>query len=199
MNYRRANNFLLGLIIVVNLYVIAAPLLPAISFWWHDRGGEKRAELTQKIVVRPTSNSHKSEPNQLIIPSMLLDETIVEGPISQTYANLRKGVWRWPEGSTPDKGGNTIFIGHRFTYTQPRGVFYYLDKVKLGQTIGVIWDHKQYRYNVTGIREVKPTQTSILNQTADSRLTIFTCTPLWLPKHRLVVTAQLIPNTGANQ
>jgi sortase A len=186
MNYSRANNILLGLIIAICLYIIAAPLLPAVSFWWQDRGGTKQAVLTQKVRASP-----KSQPNQLIIPSRLLDEKIIEGPVSQTYANLRKGVWRWPTGSTPDKGSNTIFIGHRFTYTQPRGVFYYLDKVKLGQTIGVIWNQRTYRYTVTNIQEVLPTKTSILDQTKDSRLTIFTCTPLWLPKHRLVVTASL--------
>lgn len=196
MNYKRANNLLLALIIIINLYVIAAPLLPTISFWWQNRNGTTRAQLTQKVNAASPSPTKTSEPNQLIIPSMLLDEKIVEGPVSQTYANLRKGVWRWPEGSTPDKGGNTIFIGHRFTYTQPRGVFYYLDKVKIGQTIGVIWHQQHYRYKVTNIREVLPTQTSILNQTTDSRLTIFTCTPLWLPKHRLVVTARLIPHSG---
>ena len=192
MNYKRANNILLGLIIAVNLYVIAAPLLPVLNFWWQNRDGTKQVVLQSKVNATQTG----PEPNQLIIPSMLLDEKVHEAPISQTIPVLRKGVWRWPEGSTPDKGSNTIFIGHRFTYFNPRGVFYYLDKVKLNQTIGVVWNNKHYRYKVTNIKTVKPTQTSILNSTKDSRITIFTCTPLWLPKYRLVVTAQLISPTG---
>ena len=192
MNYKRANNILLALIIIINLYVIGAPLLPSINFWWQNRGGTKQAALQTKVA----DDKAVAGPNQLIIPSMLLDEKIVEGPVSTTILNLRKGVWRWNPGSTPDKGGNTIFIGHRFTYYNPRGVFYYLDKVKLNQTIGVIWNHKHYRYRVTNIKTVKPTQTEILNSTKDSRITIFTCTPLWLPKYRLVVTAQLITRPG---
>lgn len=190
MNYRRTNNVLLILIILINGYLVFAPLIPTITFWWQNRDGSKQAVLQQKV-----NSDFAPGPNQLIIPSMLLDEKVVEGPVSTTLLNLRKGVWRWPEGSTPDKGGNTTFIGHRFTYYNPRGVFYYLDKVKLGQTIGVIWNHKKYQYRVSNIKEIKPTQTEILDQTKDSRITIFTCTPVWLPKHRLVVTAQLLPKT----
>jgi LPXTG-site transpeptidase (sortase) family protein len=194
MNYKRANNILLALIIAINLYLIAAPLLPSALFWWQNRGGTRQTELRQKVAT--SSDTKVNEPNQLIIPSMLLDKPIVEGPVSNQIMNLRKGVWRWPASSTPDKGGNTVFLGHRFTYYNPRGVFYYLDKVKVGQTIGVIWNKQRYQYRVSNIKEVPPTATEILKPTKDSRLTIFTCTPLWLPKHRLVVTAQLFSPTG---
>jgi LPXTG-site transpeptidase (sortase) family protein len=194
MNYKRANNILLALIIAINLYLIAAPLLPSALFWWQNRGGTRQTELRQKVAT--SSSTKVNEPNQLIIPSMLLDKTIVEGPVSNQIMNLRKGVWRWPASSTPDKGSNTVFLGHRFTYYNPRGVFYYLDKVKVGQTIGVIWNKQRYQYRVSDIKEVQPTATEILKPTKDSRLTIFTCTPLWLPKHRLVVIAQLISPTG---
>jgi LPXTG-site transpeptidase (sortase) family protein len=194
MNYKRANNILLALIIAINLYLIAAPLLPSALFWWQNRGGTRQTELRQKVAT--SSSTKVNEPNQLIIPSMLLDKTIVEGPVSNQIMNLRKGVWRWPASSTPDKGSNTVFLGHRFTYYNPRGVFYYLDKVKVGQNIGVIWNKQRYQYRVSDIKEVQPTATEILKPTKDSRLTIFTCTPLWLPKHRLVVIAQLISPTG---
>lgn len=197
LSYRRANTILLWLIIVICLYVIAAPFAPMAAFWWRSRDGQLQAQLQQKVAsVRPPDHSQppaKPQPNQLIIPAMLLDEKIHEGPVSQTYAILRHGVWRWPNGSTPDKGGNTTFIGHRFTYTDPRGVFYYLNKVKIGQTIGVIWQNVHYRYRVSNIKVVPPTDTAIQAPTKDARLTIFTCTPLWLPKDRLVVTAKLIP------
>lgn len=122
---------------------------------------------------------------------MLLQTRIYEGPVSQTYKILDKGIWRWPLGSTPDKGGNTILIGHRFTYTNPRGIFYNLDKLKVGQEIGVIWNNKKYLYKVTDTKVVPPSATNILNQTSDSRLTLYTCTPTWNPKDRLVVTAIL--------
>jgi len=122
---------------------------------------------------------------------MLLDQPVLEGPVSRQYSTLNKGIWRWPNGSTPDKGGNTVLIGHRFTYTNPRGAFYFLNKVKMGDEIGVFWNNREYLYRVASISVVSPTDTAIEDNTSDTRLTLFTCTPLWLPKDRLVVVAKL--------
>jgi sortase A len=111
--------------------------------------------------------------------------------VSQQYKTLDKGIWRWPRSSTPDKGGNTVFIGHRFTYTNPRGVFYFLNKIKLSDEIGVFWNNKKYLYKVTSVSQVPPNDTAIEDNTPQPELTLFTCTPLWLPKDRLVIVANL--------
>jgi LPXTG-site transpeptidase (sortase) family protein len=188
----RLNNVLLGLIILINLYIIVAPFSPAIIFWYQQKHDVRRKQELSHIMQPATTTKIGSttiQANQVIIPSILLDQNIYEG--SQTYVELAKGVWRWPDGSTPDKGGNTILIGHRFTYTDPRGVFYELNEVKLGEQIGVIWNGVIYDYNVTNIAQDAPTETSILNQTTQPELTLYTCTPLFSPKYRLVIIAQL--------
>lgn len=189
---QRINRALLVLIILVNTYIITAPFIPVVTFWWANRGGTQQAALSQQIHQPKSGNQTvTSHPNSVIIPSMLLDQPIQDGPVRDTYKILANGIWRWPNGSTPDKGSNTTLIGHRFTYTQPKGVFYYLDKVKMNDEIGLWWDNKLYTYRVKDISEVPPTQTSIQDPTKDTRLTIFTCTPLWLPNNRLVVVAEL--------
>jgi sortase A len=171
-----------------------APLIPTIIFDWQNHQG-KQQSLT-KLLHSDSIATTKSAPeveqsNSVVIPSMLLDKSILEGPVSQTYQILDKGIWRWPEGSTPDKGGNTVLIGHRFTYTNPRGVFYYLNKVTIGDEIGVFWNNKEYLYRVVSVTQVSPNDTTIENNTPNAELTIFTCTPLWLPRDRLVVIADL--------
>jgi len=190
----RINSLLLGLIILINLYVVLAPIAPSVVFWWQSHHGNQKQTLTARIHQKTTIPS-KSEPklqaNHLVVPSMLLDQPIQEGPISQQYSILDKGIWHWPNSSTPDKGGNTVLLGHRFTYTNPRGVFYFLNKVAVGDEIGVTWSNQQYLYKVVSVTEVPPTDTAIEDNTPDARLTIFTCTPLWLPKDRLVVVAEL--------
>jgi len=192
MQLRKINTTLLILIVMVNGYVIAAPLWPAFLYHWQDHQG-KRQQLTQ--VIHPKKSAQQptavAQPNHVVIPSMLLDQPILEGPESQQYKILDKGIWRFQWSSTPDKGGNTVLIGHRFTYTNPRGVFYYLNKVSLGDEIGVFWSNKEYLYKVSDIRVVDPHDTTIEKPTEDARLTLFTCTPLWLPKDRLVVIAEL--------
>lgn len=191
MRLRTINTWLLILIILINGYVIAAPLIPAVLFHWQSHNG-KHQELT--AVLHPKtkpSTPAGPQPNHLVIPSMLLNGQVYEGPVSRQYKTLDKGLWRWPASSTPDKGGNTVIMGHRFTYTNPRGVLYYLNKVKTGDEIGLFWDNKEYIYKVSSVNEVPPTEVSIEDNTTDARLTIFTCTPLWVPKNRLVIVAQL--------
>ena len=193
MKLSRLNNVLLALIILVNGYVIAGPLVPGLLFRWDTHSG-KRQQLEAKVrsgKTNPRQSSAAPQPNSVIIPSMLLDQSIYEGTVRNQYQTLDKGIWRWPAGSTPDKGGNTVLIGHRFTYTNPRGVFYFLNKVKPGDEISVVWSNRNYTYKVVSINEVPPTDTAIEKQSSTPELTLFTCTPLWLPKDRLVVVADL--------
>lgn len=186
----KINNLLLVLIILINGYIIAGPFLPGLLFRWESHSG-RRQQLQAKVHKPPVSHPTTPQPNSVIIPSMLLDQPILEGTIANQYKVLNQGIWRWPRSSTPDKGGNTVLIGHRFTYTNPRGVFYFLNKVKVGDDIGVVWSNRSYTYRVVSINEVPPTDTAIENNTPNPELTLFTCTPLWLPKHRLIVVAHL--------
>lgn len=194
---KHVNDLLLAAIIIICLYIVITPILPTITFWWQNRGGTKAQALTTKIhTASPKATNPVAQANSVTIPSMLLDQPILEGTIANQYKTLDKGIWRWPNGSTPDKGGNTILIGHRFTYTNPRGVFYHMDKVAVGDEIGVTWNNKHYVYKVNNVKVVPPTDVSIEDQTTTPTLTLFTCTPLWWPENRLVITADLETSKG---
>lgn len=192
---------LLVFVIITNLYVISVPFIPQLLFAINKHSGQQQ-ELEAALrpdaplpasPTTPGTGQPASQANRLIIPAMVLDQQVVEG--TNMYRALDQGVWRWPGGSTPDKGGNTVMLAHRFTYTQPKGVFYFLDKVKAGDSIGIIWNNKRYVYEVKQSKVVTPRQTEILNPTATPTLTLYTCTPLWLPKNRLVIVAELKQDT----
>jgi sortase A len=187
---KKINTLVLVLIILVNLSTLLLPLEPAVSFWFRKRSPQATQKLQTQVnnAATDTTNPPVPDGNSIIIPSMLLNQPIIEGTSPYT---VNKGVWRFPSSSTPDKGGNTVLIGHRFTYHNA-AVFYHLDLLLPGQTLAVYWNHKAYRYKVTAADVVAPSDTAIENPTADARLTIFTCTPLWTSKSRLVVTAELI-------
>lgn len=194
LSLHHANNILFACIIAINAYIIAAPLVPQLTYWWDSHHTHRQAQLQQLITPKPKSVANATSApsgNRLIIPAMMLNQPTLEGPESDWFNILYKGIWRWPGGSTPDKGGNTIFLSHRFSYTGPRGAFYYLDKLQVGDAIGVIWNGKTYTYSVISSQTVPPTDTAIENNTADSQITLFTCTPLWHPVNRLVVVAKL--------
>jgi len=157
---RLFNHVLTGVIALLAVYIIAAPFLPQLS-WWVRHDSPVSGALPSRDVTSdlPSADSSPQSPavvpegEQLIIPGLDMRETIHGGA---SISALRQGVWRLPHTSSPDKGGNTVLVGHRFTYSG-QAVFYHLDKVKKGDPIIVTWQGKVYRYEVTDIKTVKPT------------------------------------------
>ncbi|MDO8560170.1 MAG: class D sortase [bacterium] len=130
--------------------------------------------------------------NLLEIPSIGVKMAITQGIDSK--AALRQGAWLIPGTPTPDRGGNTVLGGHRYLYRPPSAkTFYNLDKVKAGDAITVTWQGKVYNYKVREVKIVEPYQVEILENTNENILTLFTCTPLFTSKQRLVVVAELLP------
>jgi LPXTG-site transpeptidase (sortase) family protein len=188
----KVNSVLLAIIILLNCYVIAAPFIPSLIFSLQAKG-KQHQQLSRQIdnIKSGTSVAGSESGNRVIIPAMLLNQPILEGSIANQYKTLNSGIWHWPNAGSPATGGNTVLIGHRFTYTNPRGVFYFLNKVSLGDLIGVYWNSKQYLYKVVSTQVVQPNDKAVENNTVNPELTLFTCTPLLLPKDRLVVVADL--------
>lgn len=184
----RVNTILLAAILLINGYIILFPLLPKLLFWGEQHNTQKIHQLESRVSSKVPKSTPRPAENRLIVPSMAFDEQIHDG---QTAKTLRQGLWRRPQTSTPDKGGNTVIVGHRLTYSDPKGTLYNLDKVHVGDSIGLWWNSKRYHYTVTETKVVKADEISVEAPTKNPQLTIYTCTPLWLPKDRLVVVAKL--------
>ena len=185
---RKLNNTLSVIIVILAGYILIWPLLPSIDLWW----GKSVAKNDGLVYVSETASDSQNDgakpipaDNRLIIPSILLDTAINEG---KTTAALKTGSWRRPATGTPASGGNTVIVGHRFTY-DGQSYFYNLDKVSIGDTIIVYWQGKEYDYRVSEIAVVPPETISVEAPTPESRLTLYTCTPLWSAKDRLVIIA----------
>lgn len=188
------NNCLTIVVALVAVYIMAAPVLPQFG-WWLQHDSPVRAVVPPKKVTPPVQANSAEDAqqavaatgDQLTIPSLAMQETVHGGGI----ASLRKGVWRLPYTSTPAKGGNTVLVGHRFTYGG-QAVFYHLDKVKTGDRISLYWDGKNYEYAVTKTMVVPADATWVEADSKEPRLTLYTCTPLWSAKDRLVIQAKLL-------
>jgi len=168
------------------MYVAVAPFLPQVGWWvTHDSPIKGILPSGSNAAASPASEQ-KIKEDKLFIPSIDLAEPIHGGG----KESLNLGVWRVPHTSTPDRGGNTVLVGHRFTYRDPTGVFYHLDKVKEGDEITVHWQGKAYEYEVTEIKVVPASEVSVEHNTTEPRLTIYTCTPLWSTEKRLVIIAE---------
>jgi LPXTG-site transpeptidase (sortase) family protein len=175
------NRLLLVAILGINIYILAAPFWPEVSY------------IAQKITSEPIKEdefaSIDRSNNRLIIPSIGIDDIIHDGKGPE---ELNKGIWHRPQTSTPDIGSNTVLVGHRWLYNDPEAaVFYHLPKVSIDQKMVAVWDKQVYVYKITDIKEVDPTEISVEDATKNNQLTVYTCTPLWTASKRLIVTGEL--------
>lgn len=193
--WHKINVGLLVAIIIVNFYTIGMPWLPALQYNFQARHNTQTTLPVSQYVAQATKSASPSG-NRLIIPRLLMDTELVEGPMSDSFALLNKGAWRLPIGVDPSKPGNTVLAGHRFSYTGPRGIFYELDKLQVGDEIGIRWDGTLYTYSVESSQTHAATDTYVQDPTNDTRLTLYTCTPLWNPVNRLVVVAKPVKGTS---
>lgn len=187
MKLSQINNILVILIVIINVSVVAAPLVPSLQFWAQKQFSNTETQLT-KIVESTNPSISTRSANSLVIPSLLIDEVVYEGGDAST---LNKGIWRRPNTSSPDKAGNTVLVGHRFAYGG-QSAFYNLDKVKVGQQFAVFWNSKKYVYQIVETKVVKATAIEIEAPTTAPTITLYTCTPLWSAKDRLVIVAKPI-------
>lgn len=177
----RINTLLLFLILLVNGYVIAVPMLPRINY-------EIKKNITRPVSVDKNNVQLDRATNHLVIPTIQLDEPIID---NTNPSAINQGIWRRPNTSTPGSGSNTVIVGHRFAYGSATP-FYNLDKLSIGDDIFVVYDSKIYHYEVNESKIVPPSAIEIESPTNTELLTIYTCTPIWTAKDRLVYTAKLM-------
>ena len=115
---------------------------------------------------------------------------------------LHDGVVHYPGSAKPGQAGNFFVTGHSSYYPWDDGrykdVFARLKELSPGDTYSVYYGGDLHTYRVTGKKEVKPNDVSVLDQPTDRRLaTLMTCTPVGTTLRRLIVQAEEVdPRTG---
>lgn len=191
---RSFNNYLTVVVVGISVYIMLLPFLPHIQLWiaeWSDNtGGVQYTGLLAETNGEAENQNLSEAPqdNRLVLPGIQIDDPIVVG---DDPANVHRGIWHRPRTSTPDQGGNTVLVGHRFSYDSP-AVFYHLDKIAVGDTFAVWWEGKEYVYEVFQTRIVEATAIEIEANTDEPIMTLYTCTPVWTAEDRLVIRANLV-------
>lgn len=115
-----------------------------------------------------------------------------ENPVREGVSGgvLADSLGHEPETAMVGDKGNCVIAGHRnYTFGQ---YFNRLNEVSLGDMIYVDTASETYSYSVTDIKVVEPEDLSVLEATDTEILTLYTCTPLYLATHRLVIVADRI-------
>ncbi|SFP90326.1 sortase A [Butyrivibrio proteoclasticus] len=92
----------------------------------------------------------------------------------------------------PGEVGNCVIAGHR-NYTFGK-YFNRLNEVEIGDMIYIHTPTDEYSYQVSEIKTVRPEDVDILENTENEILTLYTCTPIYIATHRLVVVAERVYN-----
>ncbi len=195
---KRINDILSVFVVGLGLYIALIPALPAIQLWWTQRGGVN-IPYSGELANASVNGNKKDKPipsdNRLVIPGIDVNQPIKEGNSISVIDN--EGVWRRPNSSSAPDKGNMVLAGHRFTYANPYGSFYHLDKLKIDDKLAIYWQGKEYVYKVKETKVVSASSVDIEKSTTDQQLTLYTCTPIWSAKDRLVIIA--VPFEEINQ
>lgn len=106
---------------------------------------------------------------------------------------LRRGVAHAKGTSLPgEKGSSFIFAhssGNPIEQTNYNTVFLKLGELKIGDSIEIKRDNKVYKYNVTQLKIVSPSEVDYLKNTKSDGIVIQTCWPIGTAFKRLLVFA----------
>lgn len=120
------------------------------------------------------------------IPKIGINHRIFEG-ITLTVIN--KGPGHWPGSAMPGARGNTVFPGHRTTYSHPFGD---IDKLVGGDEVIFDMPDGTYVYHVREILIVAPTDLWVVDQTDTATFTLVACHPKGSARQRIVAKGDLV-------
>ena len=106
----------------------------------------------------------------LEIPRLHVSEAVLEG---SDGATLRRGPGRIEQTSETGGTGNIGIAGHRDTFFRP------LNGIRAGDDILLSTMQGTFRYRVSSVEIVSPTDVSVLATTGVPTLTLVTCYPFW--------------------
>jgi sortase A len=179
-------------VILFGLFISISPFLPEVTLRWKKFRDTTGGVPYSGALASTAPQSDRTNPpneNRLVIPSINLNEKILEG---NSIGVINKGgTWRRPKSSKPGESGNSVIVGHRI-YGSNASTLYHLDSVQIGQKFAVYWQGRELLYEVAQKKVVPATAVEIEAQTDTEQLTIYTCTPIWTAKDRLVVVANRI-------
>ena len=133
----------------------------------------------------------------LRVPRLGIEVPVLEGTSDLT---LNRGVGHIPGTALPGHPGNLAITGHRDGFFRP------LKDASVGDIIEVQRSSQSGsqidRYIIRKIKIVFPSDTSVLNTTTDSTLTLVTCYPFYFvgsaPQRYIVQATLLTPALSAN-
>jgi sortase A len=153
-----------------------------------DQNSESSTPAPKKKPLMSKSEIQKRMTGVLIIDKIGVRMIVMDGVDEET---LRVAAGRMPNTAKLDEVGNCVLAGHR-SYTFGK-YFNRLDELEPGDEIIIQTPAKTLKYTVYKTHIVEPDDFSITKGNGtDKILTLFTCHPVAIASHRLVVHAKQV-------
>jgi sortase A len=158
----------------------------------HGRGTRGDSSGNSDTVAAPTTAPVVGDPAEgqpvgfLSIPRIGMNSDVIVEGVGDS--DLRQGPGHYPGTPLPGQPGNAAIAGHRTTYAAPA---YNLNELQIGDPVVVKTIQGTFYYAVTQTEIVAPTDSSVLDNSLTSELTLTTCNPRYSSSQRLVVVAGL--------
>jgi LPXTG-site transpeptidase (sortase) family protein len=164
------------------------------SFLLFQHYNPNRLSFSYEKAQKPALTAKNNPPVALVVPGLHINLPIVPTSLKgNEWETTDKGVSYLVNSPVPGEKGNSIMYGHNWT-----SLLGNLVHIKSGQELTVLFtDGSTKKFTVQYIGVVSPSQSSILKNTSDQRLTIYTCTG-FLDTKRFVVVAKYSPAVAAN-
>ena len=156
---------------LLGIFLIIISFLPSVWYSIKSNGGfkiselialtaKKSAEKSTSVVSKESDYQPGYDPklpaeNRLKIISAGIDTPIREATIDNSEGALKKGVWRVSDFGTPySREKPVILAAHRYGYLawsipyRLKNSFYNLPKLKVGDTVEIVWRQRKYMYEV---------------------------------------------------
>ncbi len=175
------------LIISIILIVFGCSLV-FIASWQNFNYSLLKKPQIDKQANLLTAKEKAHSPVLIIIPSINKTLPVEDGTYTKgRWTVSQNGVSFYKESALPGTRGNTVLYGH-----DRKDVLGDIYGIRSGDQIQVRMDNSDVvNYVVYETKTIKPTDVSILNQTNEPRLTLYTCAG-FLDTARFVVLAHLI-------
>ncbi|MBU2219881.1 sortase [Patescibacteria group bacterium] len=149
-------------------------------------------------IAETRAASYNDSPDSIIISRLDIHTPLVmasgttQGQLNEA---LNQGAILYPGSALPGQAGEVVISGHSSVFpwvkTQYGQVFTLLDKLQVGDTVSLVYNHRQYDYQITGQEVLNPNQVKIF-ETDQPLLKMITCWPIGTSAKRLVVYGELI-------
>jgi LPXTG-site transpeptidase (sortase) family protein len=162
-----------------------------VAFWaWRSYQRSEAIKIERTVVEQI-----KKEINDDVIPqnnTVSIERLGIVADVSEGEYESDRGylkTWRRTHTNTPDRGGNTVIVGHRYQGKDEYPLFY-IDEIVKDDIITVYWEGKKYDYKVTNTLEVGLNDIWVEDPSDEDILTLYACD--WSGNNRLVVQAELL-------